>query len=609
MGFNQAVAQALEEIASLIELTGGDSFRAAANARAARTIADLAIDLQPIAHDAQRLRQIPGIGVRIADKIGEFASTGRIRELDELRARVPPGLLDLLRIPGLGPKTVRLFWTQAGVTDRDSLQRIIDDGSILKLPRMGARAVEKIRQSMSFTQAAASRLPLGLAYPLAVRIVEALRRHKGVADATWAGSLRRGRDTVGDIDILACLGPTGDAAAVAQAFRSLPGVRHVLAAGDTRSSVVMAVDADLGRWALEGRQGDEATPAGPTIQVDLRVLPQASYGAALLYFTGSKDFNVAMRKIALEKGYTLNEYGLFPLDDDPTPPQQRGVEPVESHTEEAIFRRLGLVWVPPELRETESALALKHTPRLIEVPDIRAELHAHTTASDGVMTIVELARRAKERGFHTVAVTDHSRSSTLANGLDADRLLKHVEAVRQARAKVKGIRILAGSEVDILADGELDYDDRTLSRLDIVVASPHTALTQDPAAATRRLLKAIRHPRVHILGHPTGRLINRRPGLSPDIAALAAAAAEHDVALEVNAHWLRLDLRDAHVRAALDAGCLIAINCDTHAPEDLDNLLFGVMTARRGALTPERCINAWSAARLARWLERRRPHA
>jgi DNA polymerase (family 10) len=607
MGFNRAVAEALEEIANLIELTGGDSFRASANARAARTIADLSFDLLPIAHDRARLKEIPGIGDRIAEKIGELADTGRIRELEELRSQVPAGLIDLLRIPGLGPKTVRLLWTGAGVTDRSSLQRVIDDGSILRLPRMGAKAVEKIRNSLSFAQVSESRLPLGLAYPVATRIVDALRRLKGVSDAAWAGSLRRGRETVGDIDILVCLKPGGDAAAIAHAFRSLPGVRHVLAAGDARSSVVMAVDPDLGRWALEGREGDEATAKGPTVQVDLRVLPQSSYGAALLYFTGSKDFNVAMRRIALDKGYTLNEYGLFPLDDDPTPPQQRGVEPVESHTEEAIFKRLGLAWAPPELREGQAALALKETPRLIELDDIRAELHAHTTASDGVMSIVELARAAKARGCHTVAVTDHSKSSAVANGLSADRLLEHVDAVHRARAAVKGIRILAGSEVDILADGELDYDDKTLSRLDIVVASPHTALSQDPDAATRRLLKALRHPRVHILGHPTGRLIGRRPGLSPDIGALAAAAAEHHVALEVNAHWLRLDLRDVHVRAALDAGCLIAINCDTHAPEDLDNLRFGVLTARRGGLTPDRCINAWSARRLADWLARKRP--
>ncbi|MBM4108218.1 MAG: PHP domain-containing protein [Phycisphaerae bacterium] len=602
MGFNQAVAEALDQIASLIELTGGDSFRASANARAARTIASQSRDLRPIADDPARLKEIPGIGVRIADKIGEFAATGHIKELDDLRAEVPPGLMDLLAIPGLGPKTVRVFWKEGGVTDRDSLKRIIDNGSILGLPRMGEKAVEKIKRAMSFAEKASARLHLGLAQPVADRIVDSLRKARGVADATSAGSLRRGRETVGDVDILVSLKPRGDAASVAEAFRTLPGVRHVLASGDTRSSILMAVDPELGRWTLEGKEGDEATATGPTVQVDLRVLPQASYGAALLYFTGSKDFNVAMRRIALDKGYTLNEYGLFPLDDDPTPPQQRGVEPVESATEEAIFGKLGLAWAPPELRETDEGLTLDKTPDLIEVGDVKAELHAHTEASDGVLTIVELAREAKARGFHTLAVTDHSKSSAVANGLSVERLLEHVDAIHAARAKVKGIRILAGSEVDILADGDLDYDDKTLAKLDLVVASPHTALSQDPDAATRRLLKAIRHPRVHILGHPTGRLIGRRPGLSPDMGRLVASAAEHGVAMEINAHWLRLDLRDTHVREALDAGCLIAINCDVHSPDDFDNLRFGVTTGRRGGLTRARCVNTWSAKKLGEWL-------
>lgn len=605
MGFNQAVAEALDEIASLIELTGGDSFRASSNARAARTILSQSKDLRPIAGDAAQLKEIPGIGVKIAEKIGEFAETGRMKELDELRGQVPSGLMDLLKIPGLGPKTVRVFWKEGGVTDRASLKRIIDDGSILNLPRMGAKAVEKIRQAMSFAESAGARLHIGLAQPVAERIVEAMRGVKGVADATYAGSLRRGRETVGDIDILVCLKPKGDASAVAEAFRGLAGVRHVLASGDTRSSVLMAVDPELGRWTVEGKEGDEATEKGPTVQVDLRVLPAASFGAALLYFTGSKDFNVAMRKIAIGQGYTLNEYGLFPLDKEETPPHQRGVEPVESATEEAIFKKLGLAWAPPELREGEEGLELGKTPTLIEVADIKAELHAHTEESDGVLTIVELAEAAKARGFHTIAVTDHSKSSAIANGLTVERLLAHVEAIRAARAKVKGIQILAGSEVDILADGELDYDDKTLKKLDIVVASPHTALSQDAETATKRLLRAIRHPRVHVLGHPTGRLIGRRPGLSPDMGALFAAAAEHGVAMEINAHWLRLDLRDTHVRQALEAGCLIAINCDVHSPEDFDNLRFGVTTGRRGGLTKDRCVNTWGAKKLVEWLTKK----
>jgi DNA polymerase (family 10) len=272
-----------------------------------------------------------------------------------------------------------------------------------------------------------------------------------------------------------------------------------------------------------------------------------------------------------------------------------------------VYAALGLPYLPPEIREDRGELALNETPRLLEVGDIRAELHAHTTASDGSMEIEELARAALARGFHTIAVTDHSRSSGPAGGLQPDRLLLHVQAVRKAAERVRGITILAGSEVDILADGRLDYDDHTLKHLDIVVGSPHHALSQDPEAATERLLTAIRNPYLRILGHPTGRVLNRRPGLSPDMARVIAAAKANNVALEINAHWLRLDLRDTHVRQAVEAGCLIAVDCDVHAPEDFDNLRYGVLTARRGWLTPGSCVNTWDAERLHDWLRSKKP--
>jgi DNA polymerase (family 10) len=339
------------------------------------------------------------------------------------------------------------------------------------------------------------------------------------------------------------------------------------------------------------------------------VLPPASYGAALMYFTGSKDHNVALRERALKMGMTLNEYGLFPEDKEKTPPHARGVRPVAAKTEADIYQALKLPYLPPEVRESRGELELKETPGLIELSDIKAELHAHTTASDGSMSIVDLARRAKARGFHTIAVTDHSQSSSIANGLKPDRLRKHVEAIRRAGEEVEGITILAGSEVDVLADGALDYKDEVLELLDVVIASPHASLSQEPAIATKRLLKAVRHPLVHILGHPTGRLINKRPGLSPDMAEIIAAAKEHGVALEINAHWMRLDLRDVHVRAAIEAGCAIAIDCDVHAPEDFENLRYGVVTARRGWVTPGSCVNAWTAKRLHAWLKSKRSGA
>lgn len=600
MSVNAALAQALDDIARMMELLGEEPFKAIAHARASRLIGDMAQDVATL--DREALMAIKGIGAKIADKIIEFCTTGRIAEHDELAGKVPPGLLALMNVPNLGPKTLRTLWQEGGITDAKGLEKAIADGSILTLPRMGEKSVEKIRQSLEFAKTSGERLWLGRAWALAATIVERMREHKGVSKVEPAGSLRRGRDTVGDIDILVCLKRGADAADVGEWFRTMPGVVRVLAAGESKSSVRVALDHDTGRWRLEGKEGEAI--AGPSIQVDLRVLPAASWGSGLMYFTGSKEHNIRLRERALDKGMTLNEWGLFPEDDEKTPPQSRGVKPVAGKSEEEIYEKLGLPFVPPEAREDRGELEHKGEWRLVEVADIRCELHAHTTASDGTMSIEELATNAHARGFHSVAVTDHSRSSVIANGLDEKRLAAHAKAVRSA--KVKGIAILAGSEVDILADGRLDYDDEVLAGLDVVVASPHASLSQDSASATARLIKAISNPFVHILGHPTGRLINKRKGLEPDMKAVIEAAVAHDVALEINAHWMRLDLRDVHVRMAVEAGCLISINCDTHEPRDMDNLRFGVMTGRRGWLTPELCINCWGEKKLGAWLNKKR---
>jgi DNA polymerase (family 10) len=386
---------------------------------------------------------------------------------------------------------------------------------------------------------------------------------------------------------------------VHKAFVQTPGVEQVLASGESKSSVRVRAGLEGGAWAPEAK-------GAPLVQVDLRTLPPVSWGAGLMYFTGSKEHNVRLRERALKRGLTLNEYGLYPEDEDETPPQHRGVKPRASRTEEEVYAALGLPWIPPEIREDRGELALKKTPRLVEVADIRAELHAHTTESDGSMTLEELVRQARSRGFHTIGVTDHSRSSVQANGLSVDRLRAQRVRVAELAERTKGIRVLCGSEVDIHPDGRLDYEDETLAELDIVIASPHSSLTQDAKKATKRLVRAIEHPLVHVLGHPTGRLINRRRGLEPDMGEIVAAAKEHNVALEINAHWLRLDLRDSHVRMAVESGCLIAINCDVHAPVDLDHLRYGVLTGRRGWLTPDLCVNAWSAAKLAKWLASKR---
>lgn len=585
MASNADIAAIFEQMAALLELTGADRFRVAAHARAARAIEAHPENVLEMAEDLDALEAIEGIGEKSAKKIAEFAKTGKVKEHQELLARVPGGLIDVLAVPGLGPKTVKLLWEEKGVEGIEDLKRIIEDGSIADVPRMGAKTIGNIKEAISFTERSAGRLPLGVAVPIAEMICERLRAVKGAGRVEYAGSARRGRDTVGDLDILAS---GKDEGALHKAFTGMPEVEKVLASGESKSSVRLKVGKVL-------------------VQADLRVLPEKHHGAALLYFTGSKEFNVRLRERALKQGRTLNEYGLYPEDDEKSPPQSRGVKPVASKSEEEVFEALGLPFVPPELREEGSGWEKwERTPELITVEDIRAELHAHTRASDGAMSIEELVECAKARGFHTIAVTDHSKSSAVAGGLSVERLLEHIEAVHAVGAKAKGITVLAGSEVDILADGSLDYEDKVLKKLDLVVASPHASLRQDPDKATKRLLKAISNPFVHILGHPTGRLIGEREALSPDMGKVIGAAVEHGVALEINSHWRRLDMRDVHVRAAMAGGALVAIDCDVHRAEQFDNIRYGIVTARRGGVPAKRCINTWTARKLHGWIKAKR---
>jgi len=575
MSTNAELAKIFEQMSEVLELTEANPFRVNAHAKVARVLENLTTDVATLADDPKQLTAIDGIGKGSAEKIVEYVNTGKVSEHEELLDQVPVGLLAVMQIPGLGPKTVKLLWDKADVTDLESLKKALDTGELEQLPRMGAKTIQNIRDSLDFAEKS-TRIRLGEALPVAESIVAALREADPDARVEYAGSLRRGRETIGDIDILAA---TSHPATLSDAFRSMPEVAKVIASGETKSSVRL----------LSG------------IQVDLRVVDADAFGAALMYFTGSKDHNVRLRERAIKKKLRLNEYGLFRETKSGEP------ESVAGKAEEDVYKALGLPWIPPELREDRGEIARKPPADLIQLTDIKAELHAHTTASDGRLTIDELAHESfRGRGFHTIAVTDHSKASAQANGLDETRLMKHIDAVREADARLKGITILAGAEVDILGDGSLDYDDETLAQLDIVVASPHVALRQDAKKATDRLLRAIRHPLVHILGHPTGRLINRRDGLHPDINALVAAAAEHDTALEINAHYYRLDLRDTHVRAAVDAGALLAIDTDAHSRSDFDNLRYGILTARRGWLPSGSCINTWPKKKLHDWLKRKR---
>ena len=522
------------------------------------------------------IEAIRGIGKSSAAIIGDVIETGRSGDYEELLASVPPEVLGMLDVPGMGPKTVGQVWRERGIETFAALASAIDDGSLATLKGLGPKKLAQIRAGLALREAAAERRPLGDAVKLADAFERSLRAVDGVARVERAGSVRRGRETIGDLDVVVASAPDADPAAILERVSRLPDVDEVLGRGATTCSVV--------------------TKRG--MQIDCRVVPAASYGAALCYFTGSKEHNRRLRALARERGLTLNEWGLFDAaawdarDDEPgTVPS---VEAVAGDTEEAVYAALGLAWVPPELREDTGEIELARDdalPALIEEGDYRGELHCHTRASDGVGSIEDMAEAAKALGYRFLAITDHSVSQAQANGLDATRLAAHASAIRDANARIDGIELLAGTECDILADGRLDYDDDVLAELDWVVASPHAALSQSPERATERLLRAIEHPLVNVIGHPTGRLIGRRAGLSPDFATLFAAAAETGTALEINASYRRLDLAADLARAAVRAGCKLAIDTDAHHPKHLGRLDGGLATARRGWVTRADVVN------------------
>ena len=561
MSTNTDLASMFHTMATILEIKGESGFKVNANTKVARALEDLVEDVASIPD----LTSIPGVGKSSATKIQNYLKTGQMIEFEALRNSIPSGLLDVMRVQGLGPKKVRQLWQEADVIDIATLREAIDEGRLATLPRMGKKTIENIAEALDFVETSGNRTRIGIAMPLAESIIQSLQEQPGVTNIAFAGSLRRGKETIGDIDILAS---TENPMALSDAFCTMNNVAIVQAKGETKCSV-----------RLESG-----------MQVDLRVVDKNKFGAALLYFTGSKEHNIILRERAIKQNKKLNEYELDPSN--------------TSDTEEAIYAELGLPFLPPEIREDRGELLCDQIPNLITLQDIRSDLHCHTTASDGHMSIEELAMHAIARGYHTIAVTDHSQSQGQANGLKPERLLQHIEAIHAANAAIDAITILAGSEVDILQDGTLDYEDELLAKLDIVVASPHAALSQSSSEATARLLKAIEHPLVHIIGHPTGRIINKRKGLEPDIPALVAAAAQHNTALEINANSYRLDLRDTHLKAAVDGGAMLSINTDSHRPVDFEQLRYGILTGRRGWLTPEKCVNCFTHDKLIAWLRR-----
>ncbi len=570
---NQTLSYLFAEMSDVLEILGVDRFRVNAFRRASRVLDGLTDDIASIGPDIKALTGIEGIGKGTAQRIAEFLETGNISDREKLMSQIPEGLMELLSIPGLGPKTIGLIWKQAGVESLGDLKEQLQHDDLAELPGLGPKKLENIRKSISFAESSSDRVHLGTAMSLAHWFVSKFVEFNEVQQVEYAGSLRRGQETIGDVDLIVAADPKS-AKTISDAFKSLTPVTEVLVNGTTKTSV--------------------RTTDG--LQVDLRIVPPESYGAALMYFTGSKEHNIVMRQRAISRKMRLNEYGLL-----------KGKMTVAGRTEKEIYQALDLAPIPPELRENRGEFNLAESdelPHLIKLSDIRSELHAHTIASDGKWTIKELALAAAERGFHTIAVTDHSKGQAQANGLTNERLEQHISEIRQVADQLKkNITILAGSEVDILSDGKLDYPNSLLEQLDVVVASPHAALSQDPKKATTRLIQAIENPHVTILGHPTGRLLLRRKGLSPDMRQVIAAAYERGIAIEINANTWRLDLRDTHARAAIEAGVKLSINTDAHGPGDMDQLLFGVMTARRAGATKHDVINCLSREALNRWIK------
>lgn len=570
---NREIADVFYTIADLLEVKGEVIYKILAYRKAADNLVNLSQDVEDLWKEG-KLTTIPGVGKAIAEKIEEYLSTGKLEFLEKLKAEVPPSLVEVLRVPDVGPKKAALFWRELGITNMTELEAAARAGKLRTLPGMGEKSEARILAGVEAVSRRSTRIPLGMAWPFAMRILERLREVPGVVAAEAGGSLRRMRATVGDLDLLAAAADSGP---VMDAFTSHPEVLKVLARGDTKASV-------------EFRNG---------MRAQLWVHPPERFGTALVYGTGSKDHNVRLRELALKKKLSLSDQPFLKED---------GSE-ILCATEEEVYEILGLPWIPPELREDRGEIKAARAgklPRLIEVGDIRAALHAHSTWSDGKLSIKEMALAARERGMRLLAITDHSGSLGVAGGLSIEDLKKQRQEIDAVQKELgDSIILLQGSEVEIRANGSLDFPPEVLAELDIVIASLHTSLRQPRQQVTERLLNAIHSPHVDIIGHPTGRMIPNREGADLDMDAVFAAAVESGLSLEINAHPARLDLDDIHSRRAVELKVPLSINTDAHSAADLDLLHFGVATARRGWVEPQDVINTWEPYRILEWLRSR----
>lgn len=563
---NKAIAGILYETADLLEIDGQDSFRIRSYRNAAQAIEQLPQQIAELINQPKKVLEIPGIGKGMLQNLQEMFKDGRLTVHADLLKKYRPTMLDLLKVQGLGPKTIALIWSAYQVCDLEGVEKLAREGKIRILPRMGEKQEQKLLKAIEDYRRIAGRFLLDAAENEANKIIDHVRNYPGVEKVTPAGSLRRGRETVGDLDVLvtgkACANDAQREKLIAHIIK-LPGLMEVIASGENKVS-----------FRLRGG-----------MQVDMRFLSPDSFGAALQYFTGSKAHSVALRQRALKMGYTLSEYSLARLDDEKT---------VARKTEEEIYAKLKLDYIAPELRENmgEIEAAEKHAlPALLSPPDLQGDVHMHTVETDGRNTIEEMAVAAKAHGYKYMAITDHSKNLAFANGLDDKRALEHIKRIRAANDKIDGIKIFAGIEVDILADGTLDLSNTVLEQMDLVIASVHSNFNQSPAEMTDRLLKAVENPNTSLIGHPTGRLLLRREAYKFDMDAILKAAAKNKVAMELNAYPDRLDLCDRHLRLAKQHGVKIVINTDSHHTSHLDKIRYGVLQARRAWLTRDDVLN------------------
>ncbi|MCF6157472.1 MAG: DNA polymerase/3'-5' exonuclease PolX [wastewater metagenome] len=569
---NHEIALLFERIANALELKGGNTYRINSYRNAARTIRDLTEDIEVLAREG-RLEDIPGVGEGMAGKISEYIATGKISKYEEAMKGVSEETITLMQIPGLGPKTVALLNEKLSISNLADLEKAIQEGRLNGLPGIGGKKVENISRGIELFKKSQQRIPIGTAYPIVKGIVEVLKRDSHITDIQPAGSLRRMKETVGDIDILAT-GTNGKD--IIQSFVNMRGVTRILAAGDTKGSVHVE----------EG------------VQIDLRVVQEDEFGSALQYFTGSKEHNIHLREIAKKRGYKISEYGIF-----------KGDKKIGGRREEDIYKTLSMDWIPPELRENTGEIEAAQEgklPRLIELSDIKGDLHGHSNRTDGTNTFEEMAERAMKMGYKYLVVSDHSKSLHVANGLTEEELFEEIEEIDKLNKKLKGFTLLKATEVDIMSDGSIDFPDTALEKLDIVIASIHSGFKQGKKKITERMVAAIHNPYVNIIAHPTGRLIGKREAYEIDLDKVIEACAGTGTALELNCYYDRLDLDDSNCRKAKDAGVMISISTDSHNVDQMWMMELGVGIARRGWLEARNVINTLSLDDLKAFCKKKR---